>query len=967
MDLPPFLPQRIVRVAARLADLPVELVEPVLKDLSLHRVLQLATTPSATPSESWLRGIIEESVSWRTVFCTGNDRPQRIWTSLNQLAWAWNRQSIQQVAFLNNPYLSLTSDELVRTYGSDFGRSVVRALETTFKNGFAQLLRIPDQHFERALGLTTALLDAICRFIPVDVLTSIDSNNLGELPDASLLQYGSSGTHTCTSSTLHGYAQAWDAAQLQAFLPFFIRAFTRLNEVKSEQLLRLAVLYEQYPAWLKVPLGPQEPAPRDNLQHISESLRNDARRIRSKMPLCRQVRSTSSSMDWYRFRFTHPILIPTDKALQLFTMSKSSPFPSNLLQDARRAVEGLWYMYGHDGKIGDEIRCARDRKTMQVRHATHNKDRCAHASPEAELDWLESFLRCVRWAYAPYRRKTPKLLLEPADYRRYIEAEDPKVIAKQLVADFGISKNDSCVGTVFPSLTALYMPSYSSTRTREVASHIWPELADEGLRKIYWEDAVRKLKFHLAKAPQVAEHEDGKVLACDASPGQDGLDEATKKYIAATALNKPKIWVQKNCYICRLRIHKPHKIFSAMCEPCGEFNLAGSSASLPHNLRLEGRTALVTGARVNLGFHVVLRLLRCGAFVIASTRYPRDAVARYQEQPDSADWMGRLRVVGADFRTASDAFSLVGQTKSILEEWGSGLDILINNAAQTLTDSVEMEEAAVTRETALEGRVMPMLAEGSYEARVWRGASPNNVLTNSVREHDTQAKAKSPTVAFNAKEATSETFGIGYLTLGQNFGGAEGAGPGEIIKRPEPSSWVQSLSDIPYEDVITAHSINTFVPLILIRELLPIMSHRKHEDAEQTNTGHVVNVSSREGLFEASPKHGAKNGKHVHTNMSKAGLNMITETEASTAWQKYRVCMNTVDPGYMSAAPEYEKAYGGERPLSWDDGAGRVLWPIAMGEGSNGGEREKNRMGHIWGRFLKHYGAVRVDTRLGRG
>ncbi|KAI3391710.1 hypothetical protein diail_6955 [Diaporthe ilicicola] len=92
--------------------------------------------------------------------------------------------------------------------------------------------------------------------------------------------------------------------------------------------------------------------------------------------------------------------------------------------------------------------------------------------------------------------------------------------------------------------------------------------------------------------------------------------------------------------------------------------------------------------------------------------------------------------------------------------------------------------------------------------------------------------------------------------------------------------------------------------------------------------------------------------------MSKAGLNMITETEASNAWQKYRVCMNTVDPGYMSAAPEYEQAYGGERPLGWEDGAGRVLWPIAMGERNKKADREMTKMGPVWGRFLKHYGAA---------
>lgn len=966
MDPPPLLPQRIVRVAARLADMPAELVEPVLKDLSLHRVLQLATAPSVNQSESRLKGIIEGSPSWRTVFGTGDDRPQRIWTSLSQLAWIWSRQTVQQVAFLNNPNLSLSPEELVRAHGSDFGESVVRGLETSFMKGFKQLLRIPGQHDEHASGLTKALLDAICRFIPVQILAATDANNFEELPDALSIRDGVSDEHTCTSTTLHGYAREWDAEQFQAFLPYFIHAFDRLNEVKSEQLLRLAALYDQFPGWLKMPLAPQEPAPRDNLQHISQSLRHDAHRVRSKMPLFRQVRRTSSAKDWYRFRFSHPILVPTDKALQLLSTSRSSPFPSNLLEDARRAVEGLWYIYGHDGKLGNEIRCVRDRKTMQVRHAIH-KARQADASPVAELDWLQSFLRCVRWAHYHVRwnRNAPKPLLEPADYRRYIETEDPRVMAEQLLEDFQISKNDSRVGTVFPSLTALYMPPYSSTRTREVASHIWPELADEELRKIYWEDAVNKLKRHLAKAPQLPEHEDGNVLACDASPDQDGLDEATKKYVAATALNNPKKWVQLNCYICRLRIHKPHRIFSAMCEPCGEFNLAGSSASLPHNLRLDGRTALVTGARINLGFHVVLRLLRCGASVIASTRYPRDAVARYEEQPDSAEWMDRLRVVGADFRTANDAFALVGQIRSVLQEWGRGLDLLINNAAQTLTDSVEMEEAAVTRETALRGRAMPMLAEGSYEARVWRGASGNNVLKGATPgDHNWD---KTGDVLIPAKEAASETIGLKISTLGINAGVEEVTGTGDIIKRPEPSSWVQSLSDIPYEDVITAHSINTFVPLILIRELLPLMDHRNHGDPTQGHTGHIINVSSREGIFEASPRHGAKNGKHVHTNMSKAGLNMITETEASTAWQKYRVCMNTVDPGYMSAAPEYEKAYGGERPLSWEDGAGRVLWPIAMGEEIKGADSEKSRMGPIWGRFLKHYGAVRVDIRLGRG
>lgn len=956
MEPPPWIPQRIVRVAARLDDLPAELVEPILRDLSLFRVLQLANTPSATPSTSHLRGKIEGSPSWRSVFRTGHDRPQRIFRSLSQLAWAWNCQNVQQVPFLNATPLDISFDELARYFGSDFGPRVVGRLESNFRWGFRQVLGVSKGHEP---SLTKALLDSICLFVPLVVLKAIDTDNYSDIPDASSAQGTIPVEDTCDSFTLLKCAQNWNSAQLQAFLPYFIRAFDRLNEVKSEQLLRLAALYDEYPAWLKLPLGPQEPSPRNNVKHIGDALRTDARRIRSKMPLCRQVRKVNA-MDWYRFRFSHPTLIPTDAALQFFTASKSSPYDTSLLEDARRAVEGLWFIYKHDGQLGHEKRCVRDRKTMQVRHVVYTKDRRADPSPAAEMDWLESFLRCVRWSHHQVRRNTPKLLLEPADYRQYIEAEDPETIAEQLLVDFELSRQDSTVSTAFPSLTALYMPPFSSKRTRDVVSKMWPRLVDDAVRQLYWEAAVQKFKRHLAKAPVLPEYEDGHVLACDAVSDQDDSDPAT-----AVASSKSGKWTQTNCYICRLRINEPHKIFAAMCQPCGEFNLAGSSLSHPQNLNLEGRTALVTGARANLGFHVTLRLLRCGAAVIASTRYPRDAVARYLRQRDAADWKNRLKVVGADFRTASDAFALVVQTKSILKEWGCGLDILINNAAQTLTDSVAMEEAAVRREVILSNDPAPMLAEGSYIARVWRGATANNAPREAGLENNTQGKL--PVRDTSAKDATPDTIGLEGLTLNQHAEADNDTTGKALIKPPEPSSWVQSLADIPYEDVITAHSINTFVPLILIRELLPIMDHHKRIRQMQARTGHIINVSSREGIFEASPSHRSKNGKHVHTNMSKAGLNMITETEASTAWQKYRVCMNTVDPGYMSAAPEFEKAYGGERPLSWQDGAGRVLWPIAMGEGNQEGVMGNKRMGPIWGRFLKHYGAVRIDTRFGRG
>jgi hypothetical protein len=152
---------------------------------------------------------------------------------------------------------------------------------------------------------------------------------------------------------------------------------------------------------------------------------------------------------------------------------------------------------------------------------------------------------------------------------------------------------------------------------------------------------------------------------------------------------------------------------------------------MPPKLTLPlGFIALFTGARLNLGYHIALRLLRCGACVIATTRYARDAVARYLKEDDSVIWKERRKVVGADFRSAADAFALVHETKSCLAEWAGGraakLDALINNAAQTSIDSVKKEERAVRQEEKLshEMKQTGLLIEGAYKARIRGGTWP---------------------------------------------------------------------------------------------------------------------------------------------------------------------------------------------------------------------------------------------------
>ncbi|KAM7212459.1 3-oxoacyl-reductase 4 [Rhypophila decipiens] len=430
---------------------------------------------------------------------------------------------------------------------------------------------------------------------------------------------------------------------------------------------------------------------------------------------------------------------------------------------------------------------------------------------------------------------------------------------------------------------------------------------------------------------------------------------------------------QQGCYICRFLLKDPHPVYKSMCRPCGAFNYAGNSISLPSSLKLPGKIALVTGARVNLGYRTALRLLRCGAKVIATTRYPNDAAVRYSQEPDFEEWQDRLKIIGADFRTARDAFGLVKATHIALAEWGAErLHILINNAAQTLTDSIKKEERAIVRETqqSKEASSTKLVQQTHYYSpRVRGGITPLALYGGG---DDNQTPKSAPPLLQDSTSSSRPEISIP--------GNVKDDGRTSSLTEIEAyfkSSWVQTASEIPYEDIISAHSVNAFVPLILCRELLPLMGELKTNRRPPTSSSppvpsnntttkarkaansqnhtptkplaYIINVSSREGLFESTPDHSHKKGHHVHTNMTKAAINMIVQTEAQTCWEERLVSMNTVDPGYMSSAPEMDHLFGAQRPLNWEDGVGRVLWVVAVGE-------VEGRA--VWGRFLKHFGGV---------
>ncbi|RYY34942.1 SDR family NAD(P)-dependent oxidoreductase, partial [archaeon] len=138
----------------------------------------------------------------------------------------------------------------------------------------------------------------------------------------------------------------------------------------------------------------------------------------------------------------------------------------------------------------------------------------------------------------------------------------------------------------------------------------------------------------------------------------------------------PQLFKHRGCYTCKRRFNVLHHFYSSMCPDCAALNWLKRNQTVD----LRGRIALVTGARVKIGFHVALKLLRAGAHVIATSRFPHDTAERYAAQPDFGVWKDRLHVYGIDFR---DIQALEAFCAFMYREY-THLDILINNACQTV-------------------------------------------------------------------------------------------------------------------------------------------------------------------------------------------------------------------------------------------------------------------------------------------
>ena len=392
------------------------------------------------------------------------------------------------------------------------------------------------------------------------------------------------------------------------------------------------------------------------------------------------------------------------------------------------------------------------------------------------------------------------------------------------------------------------------------------------------------------------------------------------------------------CYVCKtkLNIDNIHNFYGNLCKKCGDYSYSFREMKL----NFTGRIAIVTGGRVKIGYYIATKLLSYGCKVLTTSRFPKDTLLKYKNDPDYEKWKNNLIIYPIDFRIFESTVKFINFIKDNFPH----IDIIINNAAQTVRRTaayykyllpIETKQLSEEDETKIIKTDYISLQKQLDEDKNKEEIS--NSLISLSNNPNKEFKEILPLSVIASQIKIMEEKEQPKIMLlgddGQPYDFSQGK-----------SSWSFEFDEIPLQEFTEVQIINAWTPYYLCAKLKPLMMKSPFKDR------YIVNVTSPEGTFTS------KRTAHVHTNMAKSALNMFTFTCAKYL-KKDGIYMTCVDTGWVTHMKEinnimdeetnehYEKIFLNV-PLDELDGAMRVLHPIIEGI------KNKN---YLYGILLRNY------------
>ncbi|RHY48208.1 hypothetical protein DYB38_003925 [Aphanomyces astaci] len=384
---------------------------------------------------------------------------------------------------------------------------------------------------------------------------------------------------------------------------------------------------------------------------------------------------------------------------------------------------------------------------------------------------------------------------------------------------------------------------------------------------------------------------------------------------------------QRSCYTCKVRYEALHHFYDQLCPStcywgwslatlretshtlsfvaCAEVNYTKRMQSAD----LHGKVALVTGARVKIGYHTALKLLLAGATVIATSRFPHDTAERYAAHPELWYTSNLLMIEARDLVHLEHFLDHVLQTYT-------RLDVVVHNACQT-----------IRRPTTYYAHMMPKEATpfAQLSPDVQTTVQQHHVFTDALHRHDAMLadgrKSAAATGATHMPSSIPSALKSQVPMLLEDHDMSSSLFPqgrtdvnGQQLDLRTTNSWVLKMGQVTTPEVAEVFAINTLAPFIMNSRLRALM------EKTDAKAKYIVNVSAMEGKF-----YRYKTPNHPHTN---------------SAW------INDENP--LEKAHKYAETANFQTPIDEIDAGipARILDPVFVGYNTH-----KN----AFGLFFKDY------------
>ena len=258
--------------------------------------------------------------------------------------------------------------------------------------------------------------------------------------------------------------------------------------------------------------------------------------------------------------------------------------------------------------------------------------------------------------------------------------------------------------------------------------------------------------------------------------------------------------------------------------------------------------ALITGARIKIGYQAALMMLRAGARVIVTTRFPRDAAPAFRARSRFREWRDASQIHGLDLRhlPSVELFARYLKQTPIAARHPDQQRRADRAPPAGILRAHARARGAAARESAARARALLRDHEACKSALARRALRARTPSSSSVRHRRHRGAATIRQSGFLVAALSQIPYAYDEtIARASCFPKAQLDADLQQVDLRAMNSWRMTLADVPTPEMLEVQLVNAVAPFILCSKLKALMMRDADRATSTSSTCRRWKGSSR--------------------------------------------------------------------------------------------------------------------------